>query len=509
MQLNKLQLEYKPVQLILPVDYEHIIDECDPVVSFREVVGGLNLRKFIKTSPKGRHDYDPEVMLQLILFGFMENIRSLRQLAKACQVDIRFMYLSKGMKPSFMAFQRFIDTKLTESIDDIFYTINQFFIEKEKLNTDVIYVDGTKIEANAQKFSFVWKKAVLNFQNKLYIKIKKELQEIERVFGYKSEVKEVYEPNSLDNLCLLFEERMETEGISFVYGKGSRKHPIQRHYELLKEYREKLEEYQNHLAICGERNSYSKTDHDATFMHGKEDYYNKTGIFKAYYNIQIGVSDEYILHYGVYPNPTDTKTWIPFFEEYHKRYGFYPATPVADAGYGGYDNYMYNLTHGMRLAMKYNMFAKEDERAFKKNLYHIKNMKVEGDRIISSDGHVYRYSHEYESRRGVYPQIKQVYVHEAWDEVYKQQGIPLKISRDVVMLEMQESAKELLKSDRGIQLRIRRSIEVEGAFGDIKANSDYTRIQRRGKRRVQTEICMVLIGYNLKKYHAKKYRVLH
>ena len=97
-------------------------------------------------------------------------------------------------------------------------------------------------------------------------------------------------------------------------------------------------------------------------MHGKEDYYNKTGIFKAYYNIQIGVSDEYILHYGVYPNPTDTKTWIPFFEEYHKRYGFYPATPVADAGYGGYDNYMYNLTHGMRLAMKYNMFAKEDEK---------------------------------------------------------------------------------------------------------------------------------------------------
>ncbi|TFI02822.1 transposase, partial [Thiopseudomonas sp. 4R-3cl] len=159
MQINKLQLDYKPVQLILPVNYEHIIDDCDQVVSFKEVVGGLNLRKFIKTSLKGRHDYDPEVMLHLILFGFMENIRSLRKLEQACRNDIRFMYLGNSIKPSFMAFQRFIDDKLTESIDDIFYTINQFLIEKENINTEVLHVDGTKIEANANKFTFVWKKA--------------------------------------------------------------------------------------------------------------------------------------------------------------------------------------------------------------------------------------------------------------------------------------------------------------------------------------------------------------
>lgn len=101
-------------------------------------------------------------------------------------------------------------------------------------------------------------------------------------------------------------------------------------------------------------------------MHGKEDYYNKTGIFKPYYNIQIGVNDEYILHYGIYPNPTDTKTWIPFFDSFHYRYGFYPNKPVADAGYGSYDNYMYNLEHNMKLSMKYHMFSKEDEKKFKK-----------------------------------------------------------------------------------------------------------------------------------------------
>src|SRR5690606_33491801 len=120
----KLQhLEYKPVQLILPMDYLHIIDKCDPVVTFREVIGGLNLHHYIKTSRKGRQEYSSEIMLQLILFGFMENKRSLRELEKACKNDIRFMYLAQGIQPSFMAFQRFIDTKLTTSIDDIFYAM--------------------------------------------------------------------------------------------------------------------------------------------------------------------------------------------------------------------------------------------------------------------------------------------------------------------------------------------------------------------------------------------------
>jgi len=116
MQNLKLQLEYKPTQLILPVNLEHKIDERDPVISFKEVVGGLNLAQFIQSSPKGRNDYSVEMMIHVILFGFMENIRSLRALEKACKVDVRFMYLTQGETPSFMAFQRFIDTKLTCSI---------------------------------------------------------------------------------------------------------------------------------------------------------------------------------------------------------------------------------------------------------------------------------------------------------------------------------------------------------------------------------------------------------
>ena len=507
--MYKLQLDYKPVQLILPVNYEHIISDCDPVVSFKEVVGGLNLRKFIKTSSKGRQDYDPEVMLHLILFGFMENIRSLRKLEQACRVDIRFMYLSGGIKPSFMAFQRFIDHKLTESINDIFYAINQFLIQEEQINTAILYVDGTKIEANAKKFSFVWKKSILNYRDKLYLRISKTIIDIKKELHYNFLLKDSYHIRDLDLICTVLENEVDRLGIEFVYGSGKRKTYYQRYYEYFHSYRDKLNEYEKHLNICGERNSYSKTDHDATFMHGKEDYYSKTGIFKPYYNIQIGVSDEYILHYGVYPNPTDTKTWIPFFNSFYFRYGFYPQKPVADAGYGSYDNYMYNLENKMALTMKYNMFSKENEKKFQKQKYHIKNMTIKHNEIVSEDGHIYRYSHDYENRKGVYPRIIQIYQHSDWKETYKEAKIPKSISRDVALLDMQATAQENLKSEEGIFLRVRRSIEVEGAFGEIKSNSEYTRIQRRGSLGVQTEIALVLIGYNLRKYHAKKHRVLH
>lgn len=424
-------------------------------------------------------------MLHLILFGYMENIRSLRALKKACRTDIRFMYIGDNIKQSFMAFQRFIDTKLIESIDDIFYAINQFIISIDDVDTSVIHVDGTKIEANATKFSFVWKKAVLKHRERLYIKISKLFEEPFKHKFVETVAKETYTPEDLDSLILAVQDEINTNRIAFVYGKGKPKHPLQRTYEAAIEYQGKLREYDEHIKICGDRNSYSKTDHDATFMHGKEDYYSKSGIFKPYYNLQIGVSDEYIIHYGVFPNPTDTKTWIPFFDSYKERYQMLPDKPVADAGYGSYDNYMDNIENNMALTMKYNMFSKEDEPKFKKKLYNVKNMEKIDNTFVSSDGHIFEYSHDNEERRGNYLQVKQIYKHTCWDESLKELGIPKSVTYDVVLFELQKEAKKTLKSDEGNQLRIQRSIQVEGAFGEIKSNTNYNRIQRRTKTRVK------------------------
>ena len=506
---KQLQYEYKPYQMSLPVNYEHIIDSSDEVVSFMEVVGGLNLKKYIKTSKKGRQEYEAEMMLNCVLFGFMENIRSLRQLEKTCKNDVRFMYLTKGLKPSFMAFQRFIDNKLKSSIDEILTDINKFLIDREKIKTEILYIDGTKLEANANKFSFVWKKAVLNYQAKLFLKISRELKEINTILGVNYSVKDSY---SSDEIQVVVDELIsiiDKEAIQLVYGKGVRKTTVQRHYDKIVEFQTKLAVYEYHLEICGSRNSYSKSDHDATFMHGKEDYYNKVGIFKPYYNVQLGVSDEYILHCDVFHNPTDTKTYQPFMDGYYDRYSNYPKYPVCDAGYGSYDNYLYNLNKGMELCQKYNSYSNEKTTKFEKNEFHIKNMSIEHNKLVSKSGIEYDYSHEYTSRKGQFPQHKMVYVCSDYTEEMKLAGIPRTRSRDVVLLELQNEAKKLLDSDLGIQLKVQRSIQVEGAFGEIKSNLGITRVTRRGKERVQLELKLIVIGYNLKKYHSKKHRILH
>lgn len=498
---NQLQLNYKPIQLTLPVNYEHLIENNDSVVSFLEVIGGLNLSKFIKTSKKGRQEYDPELMLRIILFAYMEGIHSLRKLEKACRTDIRFMYLAEDHRPSHMAFQRFIDHKLKYSIKDILTAVSKHLIKIDNIYTDIIYVDGTKIEANATKFSFVWKKAVLKHQARLYLKITEELKSIKNNLSLTYDSKESYKPGDLIPILKDIEIIMNDEKIDFVHGKGSRKSPVQRHYEAIYNYMYKLDEYGHHLEVCGERNSYSKTDHDATFMHGKEDYYSKTGIFKPYYNLQIGVSDEYILHLDVSWRPTDMKTWVPFFESYKERYGTLPTYPVADAGYGSYDNYMYNLINNMKLYMKYPMYSKEKEKKFSKREFNIKNIYVLDNILKTRSGEVYEYSHEYIKYGGTYPQYKQVYKYTG-----NNPDAPKTISKDNIMLILQSEAKRNLDSELGIALRIQRSIQVEGAFGDIKHNLEYARLHRKGKNRVELELSLIVLGYNLRKYHNKKYR---
>ena len=501
---------YSTVQLKLPVDISYSIEEDDPVRTFMEVMGGINLRRFFKRPRRGREGYNDTILLKIVLFAYMENIRSLRSIEKACKTDIRFMWLSGGLKPSHMAFQRFISDRLIAEIDLIFYEVIQNLIEKDSINTDVLYIDGTKFEANAHKFTFVWKRAILNYQSNLYTKITKEIQSINTLECFNYDIKSAYSAADLEPIYRDLVFHCLKHDIKFVYGKGTRKSVYQRHYDLIKSYADKLVEYEEHLRICGERNSYSKIDHDATFMHGKEDYYNKTGIFKPYYNVQIGVSDEYIMHVGVYQNPTDTKTWIPFFESYKEHFDTLPTKPVADAGYGSYDNYLYCLENGMELYMKYNLYSKEKESQYKKRKYTYKNMEHDHETITSKDGLVYIYSHDTMSTKTDYPCLTQIFkLKDEYMDIREDVKAPKTISYNPILMELQQEAKRNLDSDEGIDLRTKRSIQVEGAFGDIKNNMEYRRIQRRGIKNVENEIYLICIGFNLRKFHNKRYRKLN
>ncbi len=299
-----------------------------------------------------------------------------------------------------------------------------------------------------------------------------------------------------------------------VYGKGKRKQPLQRLYDDLAHCETKMTEYETHLDIMGPgRNSYAKTDHDATFLHMKEDHMRNSQL-KPGYNVQIGVNNEYIRFIEAYADRNDLNTFEPFLESYHEMHDDYPLYPVADAGYGRYDTYHYCLSKGMELYQKHNMWEKERSKAYQKNPFNRMNFEQDKNgNYICPKGRklTYRYStknkyirspHEikvYKSltckRCSLQSQCKKtkdekiIHVNETWDT-------------------MKKTVRENLESPRGIDLRIQRSIQVEGAFGVIKEDMRFRRFSRTGFQGITNELNLIAIGYNLKKYHNKKHRMI-
>lgn len=495
--INQIHNYFNPKQLKLPLSLEIKIPFDSEVRTFDEVFSKLEIDKYLISDKetRGRIGYNPHQMLKLILFCQMEKIQSLRDMAKASRNDIRIMWLTDELMPSHQTIKTFMDKYLVDGIDDIFYELTKYLIKKENIDTSKIFIDGTKIESVANKYSFRWRGSVEKFRDKLYKKITKLLtglnvryQETDVCF----ELHETYDVDYLLSIKTFLDKELEFNKIIFVEGKGKRKTPLQRDYEHILEYITKLNEYQTDLKIIGpNRNSYAKTDPSATFMHMKEDYMRNSQL-KPGYNVQIGVSDEYILHMDISSERNDYKTFIPFLEGFKKRYDFYPKYPVADAGYGGLVNYRYIKLNEMELYQKYSMYSKDTkDKKRMKDPYFTLNLVKEQNDYIAPNGDRLKYL--YHNNRG-----NDVYVlpNGKYKEINNEN------------LEHQKEAIKNLTSKLGIDLRIQRSIQVEGAFGVIKEAFNIRRFRRRGTENVKLEFFLTIIGYNLDKYHNKKYRII-
>ena len=505
------QMKYTTEQLILPLDLSIRIEENDPVRSFMKVLEGVNFNKYFKKNNKGREPYNPFMMIRVVLYAYMMNKRSVRDMEKACKSEIQFMWLAQENQPSHQAFQRFIKNKLTVSMEDIFHDINNRLIQLDDIDTETMLVDGTALEANANKFTFIWKKVALNTRNKTFTRLNEEIQNISKYMAGVSE-KESWLIEDIIPIIARLEVLMVNEKIEKVYGKGKRKTPIQRLYDLLVKYKDTLISCLERIKLCGpDRNSCSKVDYDATFMHMKYDYYNHTGVFKAGYNIQIGVSDEYIMHTLVSQARSDATTFIPFFESY-KKIRELPKVVAADAGYGSYDNYFYCLVNKMQAYIKYTTYRIEKTKKYKKKIYNKNNFEIDEEgTYICPQGHPFEYAYETVDKRSKYYRINETYECKSCSTCpVKAECTKSKNNRKIilnpVLSEFQTTAKEALDSEKGVELRKKRSAQTEGVFGIIKQDYGYERIQRRGIENVRIEILMVCIGFNLNKYHNKKMR---
>ena len=507
---------YTPIQIKIPVDLEKIIKISDGVYSFREVTDHIDLEKYIvkKGNEKGRPRYDRINLLKNVLFAHMEyGNPSTRFMSKLCVTDIRFMWLlGDTPAPSHMTLENFMKNELVYSMEEIFADINRYIFSVENVDTNHTYIDGTKIEANANKYTWVWKKSCITNRNSVFGKItlllKTMNEETFTGFGISADIRQEY---AIEYLEMLLNEYKKYTGIDeseFVHGSGKRKTTEQKRYETLLEYIKRLKRYSHHIKICGDkRNSYSKTDTDATFLRMKKDYMGNDQLLPGY-NYQIAVCDEYIAAYDVKQFASDMDCFIPLMNRFNDIYNHYPLYPTADAGYGCLNNYLFCQEHGMGKYMKFTMYDKTiNDEKYREDPFRAVNFKInENGKLVCPAGKEFHYLYSAPVKGNNYGRTEEYY------QCKNCQGCSLKekchksknnriIRINQELTSIHKEVIDNLNSVHGALLRINRSIQAEGTFGTIKGNRGYKRDSRRGLKMVLFEFSLICCGFNLRKFH--------
>lgn len=490
------------------------IPENDPVRVVDAIVESLDLRDFKKLyRERGRCAYHPKMMLKVILYAYMNNIYSCRKIEKVVQRDIHYIWLAAQERPDFVTINRFRN-RVKGEINNIFTQTVLLLDQRGFITLDVTYIDGTKIESKANRYTFVWRKTVEKNRAKLQEKIQILLQQIDEVIAQDNaaETENVeFTPETLTSLIGELKETLSSE--SEPVGKEQKKVRRERKKQIreLEKHRDKLNEYDDRLKQIGERNSMSKTDPDATFMRMKEDAMNN-GQTKPGYNLQLSAENQFITDFALFPNPTDTLTLIPFLNSFLGRYGHLPSVAVADSGYGSEENYRFMDEAGMEAYVKYNRFHLEQRPRHRPNPFHHDSFyyNAEEDYYVCPMGqHMTRLGTAHSKTASGYRSENARYrAHNCKGcplrcLCYKAKGDRRTIEVNHRLNQYKRKARELLTSEEGIRHRGRRCIEPEAVFGQMKFNMAYRRFRHFGKDKVTMDFAFFAIAFNIKKMCSK------
>ena len=366
---------YTPRQLVLPLNYGISLEQDRLVCIVDALLERLDYSALQHLySVKGRNPkVPPKILFKVMVFAAAQGVYSLRSISEQCRVNIEYMWLLEGYPaPSHMTFGRFFHRIPIEVLRHLFAQFVHQLSLLDSVDFTEWYIDGTKMEANANRYTFVWRKRV----EKGIAKLKEKRRQIqEQMLAF----------TGMDTFTLDDDELLRSaadvcqgNGITFVQGSGHRKTVEQKLFEEVAAIREKQQEYDAHLTILGTRNSYSKTDPDATFMRMKEDHM-KNGQLKPAYNLQLAVQSEYIIGLGLFPNPTDTRILIPFLTALESEYGRLADHIVADAGYDSEENMDWIEKKGSTVCIKPREYEYRKTSAFKKKIGHRSNMAYDAD----------------------------------------------------------------------------------------------------------------------------------
>ena len=494
-------------QMIFPPSLLDFIPENHPAIAINKIIDELKLDYVYNLySGEGAPPYHPKIMLKILFFAYMQNIYSSRKIEAAVKENVVFMWLAAMQKPDHNTINDFRSNRLKDVLKKIFTDIVIKLHKEGQLYIKDIYTDGTKIEANANKYTFVWGKAVNTRKEKM-------LERINALWDYAESVskQEVLEtrPKTTEELTpekvtnIIKELNKSLEGYKLDSKKKAQLKRAEKNYpDMLKRYKKQEEE-------LGGRNSYSKTDKDATFMRMKDDHM-KNGQLKPGYNWQISTNNQFIINYSIHQTAGDTTTLINHLLDYESNYGCMPEQLTADAGYGSEENYQFTEDNDIEGFIKYNYFHKEKKRKFKEDIKQTENLHYNEDKdcfYCPMGQEMPRVGMKTDKTKTGFEQEISFYRAKNCD------GCPMRgkchkgvgnrtIQVNHKLRKLRKRAREKLNSEEGLEKRSRRPIEPEAVFGNIKQNKNFRRLMLRGIDKVEIELGIIAIAHNLSKMAA-------
>jgi transposase len=480
---------------LLPPSLEDLIPAAHPVRVVNSVIDSLDLSALsCLYEGGGASSYHPAMLLKVTVYGYLRGICSARRLEEAVHENIHFMWLAGDCRPDHNTLARFRSQRLKAGLRSVFTQVVFLLVEKGLVSLEEAYLDGTKIEANAGRYTFVWGKSVKTSRAKLISRLNELMDYAEKLAGRELG----FEPAKPEEVTPE-EAAQAAQEISRILKE--QKAPAKERAKarvLANTCQGRLEKLDEQERILDGRNSYSKTDHDAVFMRMKEDHMN-SGQLKAGYNVQISTQGQCVLHYSVHRTPGDTKTLPSHLTGLQENLGRLPARLVADAGYGSLENYEHLEAQGVEAFVKDQGFSGSLGRPdpYDSSLWPFDE---ESESLVCPAGRQMRLHHR--QRDG-----SLVFISDFCQEC------PLKAdccrgrssrraSRSSRMDELRGRARERLKTEEGSALRKRRCVEPESVFGNIKHNHGFRRLHLRGQAGAEIEMGLVFLGQNLRKLAA-------
>ena len=510
--------EYNQNQLMLPIDIESLIPANHMVRVINRAIEQMKLEPLFAQYPGGgRSSFHPVMMTKLIVYAYADKIYSSRRIEKAARENIMYMWLCGGNVPDFKTINTFRSERMKDIILDVFSEVVELLIEQKYIKLENYFLDGTKIEANANKYSWVWGKSTKRYKEKLREKCKElfvtaELDNQRENDEYGDDnLEELGEDKPIDSKAI--EEAVKRIDEKLAANLTDKK--LQKAKKTIEtDYLPRMKKYEHQEELLSDRNSYSKTDTDATFMRMKEDHMNN-GQLKPGYNVQVGTENQFVVGFSVHQDAGDTSCMKAHLEELKQELGGrLPGNVVADAGYGSEENYEYLKEAGLGNYVKYNTFHKEATRKWKNDVTRVQNWSYneDTDEYICNCGQILRFQYErsQKSKNG-YRSIVRVYESADCsgcphrDRCVKKSYDPTANRRIYINRrgnELKAEARANLTSEYGLQMRSLRPVEVESVFGNIKGNFGVRRFSLKGMSKVKLEWGLHCIAHNMRKMAA-------